>query len=100
MKHIKYYKDNFNKFSENDIKVGDYVIIEMPKKHLLYSGEHDNYIGKVISARPHYDEIEVYFETFISNRQSRQYFPYDWVKYKSSNKEDLEMYINTKKYNI
>lgn len=86
------------KYQEYDkLKEGDYVIIktrvdwDWDKKEVYPS------VGKIIRARRHYNELDIYFED-----DNKRYFGISYynIIYSSENKEELEIILNQLKYNL
>ena len=79
----------------DNLKEGDYVII---KKRIDFDRKevYPN-VGKIIRARRHYDELDIYFED-----DNKRYFGISYynIIYSSENKEELEIILNQLKYNL
>jgi hypothetical protein len=83
---------NFGKLDEGELEEGDYVLMKS------LSGALKNKIGQVLRIRRHYDEIDVEYE----EPRIKKMFGLNLndVEHWSSDKEKLEMLINSEKYNI
>lgn len=111
MKYIKKFEthENINK----DPKIGDYVIIKTTHKKEIYNFITSN-IGKIVNANLPLDEVTVKYNNvppelkqhFILNtgRYGDQYyvrmFPISYIKYISKNEEELQLKLDTQKYNL
>jgi hypothetical protein len=84
------FEENIN-FDLDELQPGDYVII---KPWEIYKQIH-NLIGEVKYIRWHYDEISVYFPKY-----GGFHFGESDLLYWSHNKEDLELLVATKNYNL
>lgn len=87
MKYLKTY--------DSLIEDGDYVILD--DKTIWNSNSLKNKIGKVLRYRNVYNEIDVDFGKPIGIIHGMSTSN---IKHSSPNKENLEILINTKKYNI
>lgn len=91
MKHIKKYEYYKN---YNDVKVGDFVILDtpdgsgLPKYACCNIGEVTDIINDNL--------IYIKYENF----PSLTYIHKSWIKFKSKNKEDIKIILLQNKYNI
>jgi len=81
---------NFGKLNTGEVKKGDYVILND-------STGVKNIIGQVLRIRKHYDEIDIQFDEPIGKIHG---WSLNIIKHWCSDKEKLELLINTKKYNL
>ena len=84
---------NFGKLDEGEIDEGDYVIVQ----YNSVGGYRFNNIGQILRIRNHYNEADIEFDPPIGKM-----FGIDlkYIKHWCSDKEKLEMLINTNKYNL
>ena len=107
MKHIKIYEN-----IDNDPKIGDYVICN---ENLSYYDELVNFlsnnVGRIVLKNytivnvcfdylVQYDYIPKELDIYFYNSSNLRPINIDDIIKFSENKEDLEMYINAKKYNL
>ena len=116
MKHIK----TFEHLYKNPIFVGlaDYVLIDfenkLDKSHKLINFIERN-IGQIIDIDgtkrvvwikfDNMPDINIYkddikFRKYIRLNNDSITINKDWISYSSQNKEDIELYLNQKKYNL
>ena len=84
MKYIK----KFESINEGEPQVADYVIVE--KSKMLFA-------GRIYSKYSNYFYVKY---ELPDGRKSNDIFYSHEIKYWSKNKEELEIYLNTNKYNI
>lgn len=86
MRHLKTFETH-----DNEIEVGDYVNI----LHLRFKGE----IGKITNIYPSYD---IMYTVTFSERYNPPlfYFTRDEIVNFAKTKDELEMILQTKKYNL
>ena len=108
MKYIKKYEA----ISNNEVEIGDYVIIASldddldvasynQRKEFNYFIEHN--IGKIVDEYKYYIKVKYYnipfnIKKFFDNNTFN--FSSSRIIYYGKTKEDIEMKINAKKYNI
>jgi len=82
--------------STDDIEVGDYITLKSRRLEHEFDVIADN-IGKVLRVRKHYDEIDAEFEYPVNKMFG---ISFSSIKYCSRNREDLEILLQSKKYNL
>jgi len=91
MRYIKAY-EAFKPPGENDPKVGDYIVLRNAEDFIL------NKIGKIVndlsSDMANFRTYKVEFDNTIYDVWD------DEIEFHSKNREDVEVFLSTKKYNI
>jgi hypothetical protein len=103
MRYIKTYEE----LNVGEIQVGDYVICEILKFSKYYDIDYVNFINthigvvEVVNIINNYVRIE-YGENVPGNDMivTYTYLDTEIIKYWSKNKEDLEVILQQKKYNL
>lgn len=91
MKYLKKYENIYGD-QKDEVKSGDYVIMKS------LSGTLKDKIGQVLRVRKHYNEIDVEYDNPKINKLFG--LTLSDVEHCSSDREKLEMLINSEKYNL
>ena len=95
MKYIRTYED-----VDEDVdvpQIGDYVICEDDD---TISFPIENYIGEIVDIENSVISNDIFYKIEYKDLEDWWYFYFKDILHFSSNKKDLEMYVNANKYNL
>ena len=90
--------------NQGEPEIGDYAIFspDIPPYNAEFGEYINNYIGKIIKMDDWLLDVEYENmpEKFNVHKNNIRQIPTDYIKYWSSNKEDIEEILATNKYNL